>query len=163
MSTVSGISIEFGDENFSLEGSTFETKFSPKEEKFLNEEIEQLLKKGVIKESTYEPGKFISPIFLVPKSSDSYRLILNLKKLNAHMPYTHFKMETKNYILTIITPNCYVANLDITDAYYSIPILEEHQKYLKFLFGGKLYQSTCLPNGLRSDPRKPFLHTYTRG
>ena len=112
------MSIEFGDENFSLEGSTFETKFSPKEEKFLTEETEQLLKTGVIKESTYETGEFISPMFLVPKSSDSYRLILNLKKLNAHMPYTHFKMETKNYILTIITPNCYVANLDIIDAYY---------------------------------------------
>ena len=42
--------IKFGDENFSLEGSTFEIKFSYKEGKFLNEEIEILLKKGVIKE-----------------------------------------------------------------------------------------------------------------
>ena len=31
LSTVSGMPIEFGDENFSLEGSTFEMKFSPKE------------------------------------------------------------------------------------------------------------------------------------
>ena len=121
--------IEFGDENFSLEGSTFEMKFPPKEEKFLNEEIEKLLTKGVIKESTHETGEFISPIFLVPKSSDSYRPILNLKKLNEHMPYTHFKIETIYSILTIITPNCYMAKLDIKDAYYSIPILEEHKKY----------------------------------
>ena len=111
----------------------------------MNEEIEKLLKKGVIKEPTHETGEFISPIFLLPKSPDSYRLILNLKKLNEHMPYTHFKMETINSILTIITPNCYMAKLDIKDAYYSILILEEHQKYLKFLFGGKLYQFTCLP------------------
>ena len=71
--------IEFGDENFSLEGSTFEIKFSPKEKNVLNEKIEKLLQKGVTKESTHETGEFISPIFLVPKSPDSYRLILNLK------------------------------------------------------------------------------------
>ena len=70
--------IEFGDENFSLEGSTFEMKFSPKEKNVLNEKIEKLLQKEVTKESTHETGEFISPIFLVPKSPDSYRLILNL-------------------------------------------------------------------------------------
>ena len=70
------------------------------------------------------------------------------------MPYTHFKMETINSILTMITPNCYMAKPDIKDAYYSIPILEKHQKYLKYLFGGKLYQFTCFPNGLCSGPIK---------
>ena len=74
--------IEFGDENLLQEGSTFETEFSPKEENFLNEEIEKLLKKGVIKESTHETGEFISPIFLVPKSPDSYRLILKVSHAN---------------------------------------------------------------------------------
>ena len=78
---------------------------------------------------------------------------LNLKKLNEHTPYTHFKMETINSILTIITPNYYMTKLDIKDGYYSIPILEEHQKYLKFLFEGKLYQFICLPNGLCSGLR----------
>ena len=64
-------------------------KFFQKKEKFLNEEIEKLLKKRVIKEPTHETGEFISPIFLAPKSPDSYQLILNLIKLNEHMPYTH--------------------------------------------------------------------------
>ena len=44
------MAIEFADENFWLEGSTFEMKFSPREEKFLNEEIEESLKTGVVKE-----------------------------------------------------------------------------------------------------------------
>ena len=54
----------------------------------------------------------------------------------------------------MITPNCYMAKLDIKDAYYSIPILEEHQKYLNFLFEGNLYQFTFSPNELCSGPRK---------
>ena len=56
--------------------------------------------------------------------------------------------------MTLVTPNCYVAKIDIKDAYYSVPILPEHQKYLKFYFRGKLYQFKCLPNGLCSGPRK---------
>ena len=70
------------------------------------------------------------------------------------MPYLHFKMETINSIITLVTPGCYMAKVDIKDAYYSIPILKEHQKYLKFFYKDKLYQFTCLPNGLCSGPRK---------
>ena len=129
-------------------------KFSSKEELFLADEIKNLQQKGVIKESQHEEGEFISRIFLVPKSEDSFRMILNLKRLNENMPYIHFKMETIKSILTLVTPNCYMAKVDIKDAYYSVPILPEHQKYLKFYFRGKLYQFTCLPNGLCSGPRK---------
>ena len=53
-----------------------------------------------------------------------------------------------------MTPNYYKAKVDIKDVYYSVPILPEHQKYPKFYFRGKLYQFTCLPNGLCSGPRK---------
>ena len=81
-------------------------------------------------------------------------MILNLKRLNENMPYIHFKMETINSILTLVTPNCFMAKVDIKDAYYSIPVLPEHQKYLKFYFRGELYQFRCLPNGLCSGPRK---------
>ena len=63
-------------------------------------------------------------------------------------------METIRSILTLVTPNRYMAKLDIKDADYSIHILSEHQKYLKFCFRVKLYQITCLPNGLCLGPSK---------
>ena len=46
-----------------------------------------------------------------PKSDGSFRMILNLKKLNDHMPYIHFKMETVKSVLNVVTPNCYMAKL----------------------------------------------------
>ena len=55
------------------------------------------------------------------------------------MPYTYFEMEMVNSILKMITANCYVAKLDMKDAYYSPPIFKEHHQYLTFLFRGKLY------------------------
>ena len=53
-----------------------------------------------------------------------------------------------------MSKNCFMASVDLKDAYYSIPVAKEHRKYLRFIFEGQLYQFTCLPNGLSSCPRK---------
>ena len=131
-----------------------EMRFPSKEKLFLADEIKSLLQKGVIKKSQDEEGKFMSPMFLVPKSEYSFKMIWNLKKLNENMSYIHFKLETIKSILALVTPNCYMAKVDIKNTYYSVPILPEHQNYLKLYLGGKLYQFTCLRNGLCSVPRK---------
>ena len=61
-----------------------------------------------------------------------------------------------------------MASVDLRDAYYSIPIDTEHQKYLKFHWRGKLLEFTCLPNGLCCAPRlftkvlKPVYATLRR-
>ena len=124
-----------------------EMKFSSKEQLVLADEIKNLLQKGVIKESQHEEGEFISPIFPVPKSEDSVRMIINPKWLNKNMPYIHFKMETIKSILNFVTPNCFIAKVDIKDAYYSVQ---------KLSFREKLYQFTCLQFtiGLCSGQRK---------
>ena len=48
-------------------------RFSSKE-LFLAHEIKSLLQKGVTKESQPGKGEFISPIFLVTNSEDSFRI-----------------------------------------------------------------------------------------
>ena len=102
----------------------------------------------------HEKAEYFSTIFLTVKSDGSFRVILNLKKLGDHMPYIQFKLETIKPVLNLVTPNCYIAKIDIKDAYHSIPILPEHQKVLKFNLQGQLYEFIYLPNGLCSDPRK---------
>ena len=47
-----------------------------------------------------------------------------------------------------------MASIDIKDAYYSVPICGSYQMYLKFKFDDKIYEFTCLPNGLCCGPRK---------
>ena len=80
-------------------------------------------------------------------------MILNLKELNSFVEYEHFKIDSLRSVIGLMTPNCYMASIDIKDAYYTVPIAIEHQKYLKFAWRDKLYQYTCLPNGLSSAPR----------
>lgn len=51
-------------------------------------------------------------------------------------------------------PNCFIASVDLKDAYYCVPIAPSHQKYLKFEWDRRLYQFPCFPNGLAFCPRK---------
>ena len=103
------------------------------------------MKKGVVKESFPEQAEILSAIFLRPKQDGSFRLILNLKQANQYIKDFHFKMETIHCVLKLIRPNCYMASVDIKDAYYSVPIGQECQKYLKFQFLNKLYSYNCYP------------------
>ena len=128
--------------------------FSAEENAIISKEVANLLKKAVVVETSHEPGEFISSVFVRPKKDGSHRMILNLKNLNKHVQYNHFKMDTLQSVISLITPNCYMASVDLKDAYYSVPIAVSDQKYLKFKWGGKLYQFTCFPNGLAFCPRK---------
>ena len=77
-------------------------------------------------------------------------MILNLKQLNESVEYHHFEMDTLETVTGTLKPRCFVASVDLKDAYYTVPIHPDHQKHLKFMFHGCLYQYTCLPNRLSS-------------
>ena len=129
-------------------------QFNDAESAIIDYEIVKLLNKGVIVESTHSQGEFVSSIFLrLKKNGVDYRMILNLKELNKFILYRHFKMDSLKTVTDLMTQGCYMASVDIKDAYYTVAIATEHQKFLKFRWRDKLYQYTCLPNGLASAPR----------
>ena len=152
LDTVSGMTIEFDDAHKALQPRA--NHCSKWEKACVEIELHALMKKGVVKESFPEQGEILSAIFLRPKQDGSCRLILNLKQANQNIANFHCKMETIHSVLKLIRPNFYMALVDIKDAYYSVPIGQECQKYLKFQFLNKLYSYTCLPNGLCTGPRK---------
>lgn len=123
-------------------------KFNTKEENIIANLIDKFWNKGIIEISRHEQGEVISHIFFRPKPDGSYRLILNLSKLNEHVVKTSFKMETLRSALQLIRKDCYFAKIDLKDAFYSIPIHQKDRKFLKFMWQGRLFQFTCLPNGL---------------
>ena len=62
-----------------------------------------------------EPGEFISSIFVRPKKDGTNRMILNLKDLNQHVQYFHFKMETLIDAIRLMTPNCFMGSVDLKE------------------------------------------------
>ncbi len=152
LTTVHGLPIDLIGE---MPEDGYQYPLNREESEFLDEEIQRLLNKKIIKVSYDEEGQLISPVFIRPKpAGEGFRLILNLKKLNEVTEKHHFKMETLKSILTLITPGVFMMKLDIKDAYYSVPISEVDQKLLKFKINGVLYQFMGLPNGYTSGPRK---------
>ena len=127
--------------------------FSSADKDIINLEIAKLLTKGVIEPSKPSDGDFISTIFVRPKKDGSHRLILKLKPLNEFVAYYHFKIDTIHAALKLMRPGCFMASVDLKDAYYSIPISVEDRNFLKFEWQGNYFRFTCLPNGLASAPR----------
>ena len=84
----------------------------------------------------------------MPKSEDSFKMILTLKRLNGNMPYIFILKWRQNLFWP--SWNLLHGKSRHKGYYYSVSILLEHQKYLKSF----AYQFTSLPNGLCSDPRK---------
>ena len=79
-------------------------------------------------------------------------------------------MDTIATCVELMTKDCFMASIDLRDAYYSIPIAETDRKYLKFVWKEQLYMFTCLPMGLACAPRKfvkllkpVFAHLHARG
>ena len=144
---------------------------SLEETDIINKEIKIMLDKQVIVPCDHEVGEFLSGIFIRPKKDPGkFRVILNLKQFNEFVTPEHFKMDTINTCIELMNRECYMASIDLRDAYYSIPMALEYQKYLKFVWGNQLYKFTCLPMGLACAPRifvkllKPVLsHLHAQG
>ena len=66
----------------------------------------------------------------------------------------HFKVETLLHIMALVIPGCFMAVLDLKDAYLVVPIAGIHVKFLEFMWQGKTYMYVVLPFGLSSAPRK---------
>jgi hypothetical protein len=119
----------------------------------MDQEIAKMLAKGVVEVATHTPGEVMSNIFIRSKKDGSHRLILNLKDLNQFISYHHFKMDMLHSILKLIERGCFMALLDLKDAYNPVSVNHPDRKYLlHFVWQGVLYQFTCFPNRLSSCP-----------
>ena len=91
--------------------------FNGKETALVRDEVAKLLDKGVIVGSSHEPDELISNIFLRKKKDGTYRMILNLKQLNEFIVYRHFKMDSLQAATELMKPGCFMASIDLKDAY----------------------------------------------
>lgn len=140
-------------------------RLSNREEQICAQEVSRLLGIGAVERAASCIDQFLSPFFVIRKSSGGWRFILNLKRLNKYILAPHFKMENWKTVVRLISPGDFLASVDLEDAYLLVPIHQEHRKYLRFRFQDQIYQFTALPFGLASAPYiftkilKPVLST----
>jgi hypothetical protein len=113
----------------------------------LLEQINIMLTQNIIEPAMPSSRSFVSHMFLRPKADGSYRPILNLSGLNEFTIYRHFKMDHLSSVMRMVPQNSYMASIDITSAYFSLPVKNRDRDLLQLQFHGKRYRYTCLPNG----------------
>ncbi len=153
LQAVTGYRLEFSVDPPVQTRIPFPYKLQNDEKEAVNMEVQRLLLKGVLEKAYPEDGQFISNIFTRPKKSGGFRMILDLSELNEYIKYNHFKMDTFDTALTLVTEHCFMSSVDLRDAYYHVPIAKDHRKYLRFFWNNQLLQFCVLPNGLTSGPR----------
>ena len=126
--------------------------FSAEEAQLVDQEVDNLLKKGAVIQVSTCAHQFISNIFLRPKKNGKLRPIINLKGLNLHLEKIHFKMEHLPSILPLISQGAWMTSIDLTDAYFSLPIAKNSRKYLRFQWRDRLLEFQCLCFGLSLAP-----------
>ena len=88
----------------------------------------------------------------MPKSNGKWRLILNLEELNSLIEHVHFKMEDIRTAVKLVYEECFMASIDLPNAYYTIPIHNDFREFLSFRWSGRIFQFTCMPFGLSVAP-----------
>ena len=152
LQTVAEATLEF-DESPIRGSKPCAINFSHYECECIDKELDKFLQFGIVERVEHSHDEFISNIFIRDKKDGSHRVILNLLELNQFIAYHHFKMDTIDTVINLMRPDCVMASVDLSNAYYSIPIAKAHRKYLRFEWRGELYEFKVLPNGMSAGPR----------
>ena len=118
----------------------------------LQEEVTSLFCKGAVEVISHISPGFYGHLFCVPKASGGWRPVLDLSFLNRFLKRVRFRMETNTSVRESIRPGDWGASIDLTDAYFHIPIHPRDRKWLRFVWEGKVFQFCALPFGLSLAP-----------
>lgn len=123
---------------------------SPFKQKLIDEELDKMLKQGVVEHSK---SGWSSPVLLVPKKDGSQRFCVDFRKLNAVTEKDAYPLPYINSILSKLSSAKYLTSLDIESAFWQISLDEDSKQYTAFTVPGRgLYQFTRLPFGLHNSP-----------
>lgn len=119
---------------------------SPALQVHLNGLIDEMLEQGVIEPST---SPWSSPILLVKKKDDSFRLCFDGRKLNEVTVKDSYPLPLIDSILKKVGNAKYISSLDLTKAFWNVPLEESSKAKTAFQVHGKgLFHFRMMPFGL---------------
>ena len=110
----------------------------------LREVTQALIAKGAVELAPLPSPGFYSCLFVVWKTSGSWRPAIDLSTLNRFVDVSHFRMETIQSVLLSVRQGDWMASIDLKEAYLQVPIHPESRQSLRFLAHGRTYQFTAL-------------------
>ena len=110
------------------------TKTVPELYPLLEQKVQNLLEKGAICEVPFCEDGFYSRLFVIPKRDGSMRPVIDLSPLNHFIDTPHFQMENLATVKSLLRQGHFMTKIDLKDAYFSVAIHPQNQKFLRFLW-----------------------------
>ncbi|GBO34068.1 Retrovirus-related Pol polyprotein from transposon 17.6 [Araneus ventricosus] len=113
----------------------------------MKRQINILLEAGIIQQSI---SPFAAPVLLVKKSDGSYRLVADLRKLNAKTIPDNFPLPNLNEMIDNLAGAKIFSTLDLTSDFHQMVMHPDHTKYTAIATEFGLYEYKRLPFGLKN-------------
>ena len=75
----------------------------------------------------------------MPKQNKKYRLVIDLRNINAHTVSKTFKNENIEDVIKTTDPTDVLITFDIKDGYYHIPLHNDYKQYFAFKWKDQCY------------------------
>ncbi|XP_025270381.1 uncharacterized protein LOC112639720 [Camponotus floridanus] len=123
---------------------------SPKVQEAIRAETDKMLQAGIIEPSYSE---WSNPIVMVKKPNGKYRFCLDFRKVNDVSKKDAYPLPNINGILDKLRSARYISTIDLSQAYFQIPLAKESREITAFSVPGKgLFHFTRMPYGLTGAP-----------
>lgn len=122
---------------------------SPHIQNEVDKEIARMLELDIIEESTAE---WCNPLLPVKKSSGEWRICLDCRRINEITKNEAYPFPDMLGILGRIERSKYFTVIDLSKAYWQIPLEESSRDYTSFRAGKQLFRFKVMPFGLKGAP-----------
>ena len=121
----------------------------------MRDHVKEMMDKGAVKIITDASPGFFSRVFMVPKQGlNKWRPVIDLSSLNRFLVKKTFRMETPELIRQSFTKDEWVTSIDLSDAYFHVPVAMNYRKYMRFCMDDTIYEFIAMPFGLSTAPRE---------
>jgi len=123
---------------------------SPKIQEAIYAEVNKMLEADIIEPSRSE---WSTPIVMVKKPNGTYRFCLDFRKLNNVSKKDAYPLPYMNAILDKLRSARYISTIDLSQAYFQIPLEKTSRELTAFTVPGKgLFHFKRMPYGLTGAP-----------
>ena len=119
----------------------------------LGEVTQALIAKSAVELAPLPSLGFYSRLFVVWKTSGSWRPVIDLSTLNLFVDVSHFRMETIQSVLLSVRQGDWMASIDLKEAYLQVPVHPDSRRFLRFVAQSRVYQFSALCFGLSTAPQ----------
>ena len=124
-------------------------RLGAEKDKEVEEQVAQLVQKGMVEPTD---GSWSSPVVLVRKKDQSWRLCVDYRRLNAVTRKDAYPLPRIDDSLDALSGSIFFSTLDLVSGYWQVPLDEEAQQRAAFVTRGGLWRWKVLPFGLTSAP-----------